>query len=49
MKVGGGIAYAKRLPIERLLRDAYAAAANAPSTDVVALWLGRVLTDQPPI
>jgi len=47
MKVGGGSAYAKRLPLERFLRDAYAAAVMAPSTDVLSVWLGKALTDQP--
>ncbi|GHV04736.1 acyl-CoA dehydrogenase [Campylobacterota bacterium] len=44
MKVGGGNAYAKRLPLERYLRDAYAAAVMAPSTDVLAIWLGQALS-----
>jgi alkylation response protein AidB-like acyl-CoA dehydrogenase len=46
MKVGGGNAYAKRLPLERYLRDAYAAAVMAPSTDVLSVWLGKALTGQ---
>lgn len=46
MKVGGGHAYAKRLPLERYLRDAYAAAVMAPSTDVLSVWLGKALTGQ---
>lgn len=46
MKVGGGHAYAKRLPLERFLRDAYAAAVMAPSTDVLSVWLGKALTGQ---
>ncbi len=47
MKIGGGTAYAKRLTIERLLRDAYAAQVMAPSTDVLQIWLGKALTNQP--
>lgn len=47
MKVGGGNAYAKRSSLERLLRDAYAAQVMAPSTDVLSIWLGKALTDQP--
>jgi alkylation response protein AidB-like acyl-CoA dehydrogenase len=47
MKIGGGNAYAKRSPLERLLRDAYAAQVMAPSTDVLSIWLGKALTDQP--
>jgi alkylation response protein AidB-like acyl-CoA dehydrogenase len=49
MKVGGGAAYAKRSPLERLLRDSYAAAVMAPSVDVLTIWLGRVVTDQAPL
>ncbi|MDR2638584.1 MAG: acyl-CoA/acyl-ACP dehydrogenase [Helicobacteraceae bacterium] len=49
MRVGGGAAYTKRLPLERLLRDSYAAAVMAPSVDVLTIWLGRVLTDQSPL
>ncbi|MGB5917588.1 acyl-CoA dehydrogenase family protein [Arcobacter sp.] len=47
MKIGGGTAYAKRIIIERLLRDAFAAQVMAPSTDVLSIWLGKALTDQP--
>ena len=47
MKIGGGTAYAKRIRIERLLRDAYAAQVMAPSTDVLSIWLGKALTNQP--
>ena len=47
MKIGGGTAYAKRTTIERLLRDAYAAQVMAPSTDVLSIWLGKALTNQP--
>ncbi|AXX92284.1 acyl-CoA dehydrogenase [Malaciobacter molluscorum LMG 25693] len=47
MKIGGGTAYAKRIKIERLLRDAFAAQVMAPSTDVLSTWLGKALTDQP--
>ena len=47
MKIGGGAAYAKRLPLERLLRDALAAQVMAPSTDVLSIWLGKALTNQP--
>ncbi|MDR1911936.1 MAG: acyl-CoA/acyl-ACP dehydrogenase [Helicobacteraceae bacterium] len=43
MKIGGGNAYAKRLPLERYLRDSYAAAVMAPSTDVLAIWLAQAL------
>lgn len=46
MKIGGGTAYAKRLTIERLLRDSLAAAVMAPSTDVLTTWLGKAITNQ---
>jgi alkylation response protein AidB-like acyl-CoA dehydrogenase len=46
MRVGGGKAYNKFLPTERLLRDAYAGQIMAPSADVLAIWLGKALTGQ---
>lgn len=46
MKIGGGTAYAKRINIERLLRDSLAAQVMAPSTDVLTTWLGKALTNQ---
>lgn len=47
MRVGGGKAYNKFLPTERLLRDAYAGQVMAPSVDVLSVWLGKALTGQP--
>lgn len=47
MKIGGGTAYAKRITVERLLRDSLAAQVMAPSTDVLTTWLGKALTNQP--
>lgn len=46
MRVGGGKAYNKALPLERLLRDAYAGQIMAPSADVLTVWLGKALTGQ---
>jgi alkylation response protein AidB-like acyl-CoA dehydrogenase len=46
MRVGGGKAYNKTLPTERLLRDAYAGQIMAPSADVLNVWLGKALTGQ---
>lgn len=46
MRVGGGKAYNKALPIERLLRDSYAGQVMAPSVDVLTVWLGKALTGQ---
>lgn len=47
MRVGGGKAYNKALTIERFLRDAYAGQVMAPGVDVLNIWLGKTLTDQP--
>lgn len=47
MRIGGGKAYNQAGPIERYLRDAYAGQIMAPSVDVLHVWLGKVLTDQP--
>lgn len=46
MRVGGGKAYNKALPLERLVRDAYAGQIMAPSADVLSVWLGKALTGQ---
>jgi len=46
MRVGGGAAYARRLPIERHLRDARAASVMGPSTDVLHDFVGKVVTGQ---
>ena len=43
MKLGGGNAYAKRLPLERYMRDALAAPVMAPSIDVLKTWLGKAI------
>lgn len=47
MKLGGGQAYAKRLDLDRLLRDALASQVMAPGVDVLSIWLGRAITKQP--
>ncbi|MDR1357790.1 MAG: acyl-CoA/acyl-ACP dehydrogenase [Coriobacteriales bacterium] len=47
MRVGGGKAYNQTTLIETLLRDSYAGQIMAPSVDVLHVWLGKVLTDQP--
>jgi alkylation response protein AidB-like acyl-CoA dehydrogenase len=47
MRVGGGAAYSKHLPLERLFRDARAASVMAPTTDVLVDLLGRSLTGRP--
>ncbi len=43
MKLGGGNAYAKRLPLERYMRDALAAPVMAPGIDVLKTWLGKAI------
>lgn len=47
MRVGGGAAYSRHLPLERLFRDARAAAVMAPTTDVLVDMLGKSLTGRP--
>ena len=43
MKLGGGNAYAKRLPLERYMRDSLASQVMAPGLDVLKIWLGDAL------
>lgn len=43
MKLGGGTAYAKRLPLERYMRDSLASQVMAPGLDVLKIWLGEAL------
>jgi alkylation response protein AidB-like acyl-CoA dehydrogenase len=47
MRVCGGAAFSRQLPLERLFRDARAATVMAPTTDVLRDLLGRTLTGQP--
>ena len=47
MRVCGGAAYSKHLPLERLFRDARAASVMAPTTDLLVDLLGKTLTGQP--
>ena len=47
MRVCGGAAYSKHLPLERLFRDARAASVMAPTTDLLVDFLGKTLTGQP--
>lgn len=44
MRVGGGVAYSRRGPLERHLRDARAAAIMAPSTELLHDFIGKALT-----
>lgn len=43
MRLGGGKAYSKLLPLERYLRDAMASQVMAPSLDVLQVWLSDAL------
>jgi isovaleryl-CoA dehydrogenase len=47
MQVGGGLAYSRSLPMERHWRDARAGSVMAPTNEVLAEWLGKVLTGLP--
>ncbi|TLD84519.1 acyl-CoA dehydrogenase [Helicobacter sp. MIT 11-5569] len=44
MRLGGGKAYSKLLPLERYMRDALASQVMAPSLDVLKIWLGDAIT-----
>lgn len=46
MRVRGGAAHSRQLPLERLCRDAGAAAVMAPTTDLLVDFLGQALTGQ---
>ena len=46
MRVCGGAAYSRHLPLERLFRDARAASVMAPTTDLLVDFLGKSLTGQ---
>lgn len=47
MRVCGGAAYSRHLPLERLFRDARAASVMAPTTDLLVDFLGKSLTGRP--
>ncbi len=47
MKAGGGAAFSKQLPIERLFRDARAGWVMAPTVDHLNDFVGRALTGLP--
>lgn len=44
LRLGGGKAYNKALPLERYMRDALASQVMAPSLDVLKMWLGDAIT-----
>lgn len=47
MTMTGGVAYRDGARLQRLLRDARAAPVMSPTTDLLRIWLGRALLDQP--
>ena len=47
MQVCGGLAYSRRLPIERYWRDGQAGSVMAPTNDVLKQWVGKLLTGLP--
>jgi alkylation response protein AidB-like acyl-CoA dehydrogenase len=47
MKVCGGAAFRKELPVERLFRDARAARVMAPTTDTLLDFIGRAINHLP--
>ncbi|MHB2016494.1 MAG: acyl-CoA dehydrogenase family protein [Candidatus Xenobia bacterium] len=47
MKMCGGAAFAKHLPVERFFRDARACSVMAPTTDVLYEFIGKSLLDIP--
>jgi len=46
MRIGGGAAYSRHLPLERLFRDARAASVMAPTTDLLYDFIGKAITGQ---
>ncbi|MEU6810141.1 acyl-CoA dehydrogenase family protein [Streptomyces sp. NPDC046831] len=47
LTLAGGIGYAERSPLHRMLRDARAAHVMSPVTDVLRVWTGRALLEEP--
>jgi alkylation response protein AidB-like acyl-CoA dehydrogenase len=47
MKAGGGAAFSKHLPLERLFRDARAGWVMAPTVDHLHDFMGKALTGLP--
>jgi alkylation response protein AidB-like acyl-CoA dehydrogenase len=47
MTLGGGAAFGRRGGLERMFRDAQAAAVMAPSTDVLKEFLGKACLGVP--
>ncbi|GAC1368948.1 MAG: acyl-CoA dehydrogenase family protein [Actinomycetota bacterium] len=47
MEACGGLAYSKRLPIERYWRDSRAGSVMAPTNEVLKQWVGKLATGLP--
>lgn len=47
MTLVGGIGYREGSPLQRYLRDARAAHVMSPPTDLLRVWVGRALLDEP--
>jgi alkylation response protein AidB-like acyl-CoA dehydrogenase len=47
MTLCGGVAYREGSKLDRLLRDARASHVMAPTTEILRIWTGRSLLDQP--
>ena len=47
MRLCGGAAFSRQLPVERLFRDARAGSVMAPTTDVLYDFIGKALVGMP--
>ena len=47
MRLCGGAAFSRHLPVERFFRDARAGAVMAPTTDVLYDFIGKALVGMP--
>jgi alkylation response protein AidB-like acyl-CoA dehydrogenase len=47
LTLAGGIGYGEHSSLHRLLRDARAAHVMSPVTDLLRVWTGRALLDEP--
>ena len=47
MEACGGLAYSRRLPIERYWRDGRAGSVMAPTNEVLKQWVGKLATGLP--
>ena len=47
MTLAGGIGYARKSKLGKMLRDVRAAHVMSPTTDLLRLWIGRMILEQP--